>query len=530
VVAPKEIIVIFDDGKKMPFTLTNTPYRQTIKINPPKQSMSVEIIIKSNYDVNTKKAKTTGFRKIEIVAPECVGKNDNANNTHCAEKVAKSPTGKKKEACYKSEQPDFCPKEKCHFIKANTFDDEINNNLCKSFVTSSSDSQWSREKTPKCIVEAVSESTSPADKVKFNKAWEKSNFTDLCTTWNTTNDVIKINSDNKFNYNFNAGYKTRRVAKCIKNNCSKTGTACEVNLLKGTCTEHNNVFENKYKYSDSSHCNSSMNNINMERELVWTGGDISIDDNNNWTKECGSSILGSCNVKCNHKYGGGGVYTCHYNNHASDTCGDIENRFTQDILIPKAQQTTCEQYPNCKWQKALSNQPSPPPGIKDIGNGKWQIPESKRSNGIVRKAREFTKGTVPARCEVTTNKGDEDLIKGQPEWMGTPCYQLNNDAFHHGISNLSSFDEMFPPFPRLLAFFGITLLISFILYRAGIIRVIMRILIFIASKLKDFVKGGGHIVFKLGKTGGIFLWETSKALGTAVGKKETITKLVKSKD
>ena len=58
---------------------------------------------------------------------------------------------------------------------------------------------------------------------------------------------------------------------------------------------------------------------------------------------------------------------------------------------------------------------------------------------------------------------DKYSNKGQTEWIGPECYLLNNDAFAQGVYNYPSLNSKFPPLMRLIVFFFIIILISFIL-------------------------------------------------------------------
>ena len=57
--------------------------------------------------------------------------------------------------------------------------------------------------------------------------------------------------------------------------------------------------------------------------------------------------------------------------------------------------------------------------------------------------------------------------------MGTSCYLLNNDALQRSIRPADTFDVAFPPFARLLVFFGILIVFTYILYRLHVIRLLV---------------------------------------------------------
>ena len=141
-----------------------------------------------------------------------------------------------------------------------------------------------------------------------------------------------------------------------------------------------------------------------------------------------SKILDSCQVTCNDNYGGGGTYTCHYNNHSEDVCRHVEDTFSS-ISLEQTQRQNCEAHANCKYSVA-----SP-------------LSESK--------------------CTSIASPGD-DLIKGQAEWLGNECYHLNNDAFSHGIYNLSTMNEYYPPLIRLIVFFVLIIILALLFRMAGL--------------------------------------------------------------
>ena len=152
------------------------------------------------------------------------------------------------------------------------------------------------------------------------------------------------------------------------------------------------------------------------------------DNNDNWSSECSSTINSTCPVVCNQKYGGGGDYVCHYNNHGRTVCDTINNNVYKN---EKEKKDHCERFVTCTYEK--------------------------RSGG--------TKG----KCIINKNKTDH---KGQLEWMGPECYLLNNEAFSHGIYNLPNLDEVYPPLIRLLTLSVIVIILLFILWKVGLLKFI----------------------------------------------------------
>ena len=250
----------------------------------------------------------------------------------------------------------------------------------------------------------------------------------ICENW----EIDGLDSDNKFKY-YNkpadvlSSHNVNRGGTCIigdgRDNISTLGRS---NKLE--CEYDNNKYHKKYTYDNSSFCPLNDVNYQVDRELTWTGGGASSDLNDNWTSTCSSSILDSCQVRCNDNYGGGGIYTCHYNNHSEDVCRHVEDTFNS-ISLEQTQRQNCEAHANCKYSVA-----SP-------------LSESK--------------------CTSIASPGD-DLIKGQAEWLGNECYHLNNDAFSHGIYNLSTMNEYYPPLIRLIVFFILIIIVALLFRMAGL--------------------------------------------------------------
>jgi len=263
----------------------------------------------------------------------------------------------------------------------------------------------------------------------------------ICSKWSQPG----LNSDIEFVHHENT-YE--------RENKKKAGGICKKGLLnsdkkpvktKGECEYNNFNFKKKYTFNNSSFCvNKGDENNEPDESLNWTGGNVKSDKQNNWTSECSSTILSTCQVNCNEKYGGGGDYVCSYNNHSNETCEILDKR------IKKA-----------KTKKELD-------AIEDQCNSKINC--------------EFKN----KRCSnIPTNK-----IKGQMEWKGQRCYLLNNDAFSHGIYNYPELDKFLPPFVRFLILFLIFLLIIGLLYKTGITKITASAIVtIIYTILSNAVKG-----------------------------------------
>ena len=212
-----------------------------------------------------------------------------------------------------------------------------------------------------------------------------------------------------------------------------------INKNEDNCTINNLDYVKKYKYSNINYCKRDQISNISNTNLRWTGGDLTSDNDGTWKKECNSSILGSCNVECDTGYGGGGQYTCHYNNDAGDVCKHIEARFChntsdkfKNCLLPGSREKECNKYPSCYY--------TAPTGDKD---------------------------------ESCSTVIDPDLTQGQPEWIGSRCYPLDNKAFAHGIYDLPLLNDVFPPLSRLIVFFIIVIILTFIMYKLKIFKALL---------------------------------------------------------
>ena len=312
------------------------------------------------------------------------------------------------------------------------------NDVCKNIT------DYTVKDDPKCIISVPSNIPSPQMKA-------------ICEQWDVSTINPDIKSDNKFTYTKKADdilntYNINRKGACLLGkgrNLKKNTNIGRTSKLE--CEQDNNEYDQAYTYSNTSFCKlSDITNTN-DKKLTWTGGELKSDGKDTWSDECSSSILSSCQVACEPGYGGGGIYTCHYNTHSDDVCKHVEDTF-KSITIEKTQRDNCEINPNCEYKK------------------KKPLTESKC---ILRK----------------TSENDDMAIKGQAEWLGNECYPLNNDAFAHGIYNLPTLNEAFPPLIRLIAFFVIIILLLFILKIAGVYR-------FLAKKTLNASKSIGEHTYK----------------------------------
>ena len=223
---------------------------------------------------------------------------------------------------------------------------------------------------------------------------------------------------------------------------------------KEECEADNNDTREKYIWSTKGHCPDNKS-TKPDKKLTWTGGDIIADGKGGWKSDCSASILSSCNVTCNDDFGGGGMFTCSYNNNAGEVCGHVQSKFSK--MTSGEQQSKCESYPNCVYSPA-----SPP-----------NKPE----------------------CKSLINEAD-GYVDGQPEWIGSPCYRLNNDAFSHGIYNLPLLNEVFPPLMRLLVFFIMISILLFISYKLKIFKGLLVLSKHVVTNIVTSLSEGGVVLFR----------------------------------
>ena len=263
---------------------------------------------------------------------------------------------------------------------------------------------------------------------------DTSQISSICEQWSAPG----FESDNSFEFHLKpddilAGHRSNRVGSCVlgdgRDHSIESGNTGR--QTRDECERDNNTYVKKYTYDDSSACDINEINYQHDQHLTWTGGELQTDEDGEWVSECSAGILSSCQVTCDPNFGGGGMYTCHYNNHSDDVCQHIQDTF-DSIPDTDTQRTRCEHYPNCT----------------------------------------YTEDENPT-CESVAVPGD-DIIKGQAEWLGPECYRLNNDAFSHGIYNLSKLNDVFPPLTRLLFFFAIVLVFAYLIRKSRIYEGLFR--------------------------------------------------------
>jgi hypothetical protein len=185
-------------------------------------------------------------------------------------------------------------------------------------------------------------------------------------------------------------------------------------VLQESCGTNNKVWKQEYNYINTGTCNSlGPSAVNSLPDITtdWTGGEIS-NDGGIHRSECSPSIMNSCNVDCDSGYGGGGEYICQYNEKGGDVCSNIDGKSA--ILDDVEKQQLCESYPACSW--------------------------------------------VDSTCSAKEGKTD-----GHLEWVGAPCYKIDNTAFSHGIAKLPVLDKVIPPFIRVVIYMTIYLFVSVLL-------------------------------------------------------------------
>ena len=169
---------------------------------------------------------------------------------------------------------------------------------------------------------------------------------------------------------------------------------------KELCEGQNNTWKDRYKYIHSNNCASIGPNRPIRQPDIpteWTGGVIK-NDGGIHRSDCASSIMSSCNANCESGYGGGGEYICQYNSGGSDVCDTIDKK-----VIPNKKEL-CQSQATCTWDKTTN------------------------------------------KCSHNSDFTDD----GHLEWIGSPCYKIDNTAFSHGISKLPDLDNVFPPFMRVI--------------------------------------------------------------------------------
>ena len=199
-----------------------------------------------------------------------------------------------------------------------------------------------------------------------------------------------------------------RTGMCVN---SKTNQPIDNSISHDQCGISNNIFTNEYTYNDlgTFHSLGSSKLRNQpDVPTTWTGGEITFQDGIH-RSECSPSIMNSCNVNCDAGYGGGGEYICQYNDYGGDICNDI-NRKTYPDPNPEYSHITkrglCETYPACEYNEQND------------------------------------------QCIHNTSISND----GHLEWIGSPCYKIDNTDFSHGIAKLPELDKVIPPFVRVFMF------------------------------------------------------------------------------
>lgn len=218
----------------------------------------------------------------------------------------------------------------------------------------------------------------------------------------TESDLEKI-CTNSSDHHIAFEYKKNATQGTIKGICKIAGNGPKkgqpTKLDQNNCEENNNLWVPKhYKYNVTNSCDgigSSQLKKQPDIPTTWTGGEI-VNDNGIHRSECSPSIMSSCNVKCDPGYGGGGEYICQYNSSGGDVCETIDRKVIPD------KEKLCNSQVACKYKGG--------------------------------------------KCIHDTNFSND----GHLEWIGSPCYKIDNTAFAHGISKLPDLDVVFPPFERVI--------------------------------------------------------------------------------
>lgn len=213
--------------------------------------------------------------------------------------------------------------------------------------------------------------------------------------------------ESSVNHSIGFGYKQfegDRTGMCVNSNNKEV---TDSSISHDQCGISNNFFTNEYTYNDlgTFHSLGSSKLRNQpDVPTTWTGGEITFQDGIH-RSECSPSIMNSCNVNCDAGYGGGGEYICQYNDSGGDICNDINRKtaYFEQHTDGITKQELCESYPTCSYEN-----------------------ES---------------------CIHDGNKND-----GHLEWVGSPCYKIDNTDFSHGIAKLPELDKVIPPFVRVFMF------------------------------------------------------------------------------
>jgi hypothetical protein len=321
--------------------------------------------------------------------------------------------------------------------------------LCGTEVQGITDGDLKPDEYDKCII-MVKDDVSTGVKVEH-----------LCEQWEIDNNDFR--SNNKFVYKMKPDSlldsndtRDNRHGTCIIGDGRNKNAVGLRNV--NNCEKDNNVYTKEYTYNNDSYCKEGQRNNTPDEYVNWTGGEYKSDKHNNAISDCSSSLFSSCLVKCDDGYGGGGHYTCNYNNHSNEVCEHVQDEM-HNVSIPADQRDICESYANCKYTEGPSNNTSTCTVIENDDN------------------------------DDNDDNDEDDTIKGQAEWLGHRCYKLNNDAFSHGIYNLPTLNEAFPPLLRLIAFFMILIVLLLIFKWIGAFK-------HVANLIQYIIKGGSSSFLK----------------------------------
>jgi hypothetical protein len=269
------------------------------------------------------------------------------------------------------------------------------------------------------------------------------NTKNICENWKVEGTIPTLNNVIDFKYE-------QIEAEEIQDHCdpgysfyipgvNSSESNSYINKNNTNCIVNNLDYINKYNFSNVGFCKPDQISFISSKDLRWTGGDLTSDNDGTWKKDCNASILGSCYVDCDTGYGGGGEYSCHYNNDSKDVCKHIEANFCNDTtnklkncLPPGSRESECNKYPSC-YYTAPTDDKTESCSVINVNN----------------------------------------INSGQPEWIGPRCYPLNNKAFAHGIYDIPLLNEVFPPLSRLIVFFIIVIILLFIMYKLKIFKALL---------------------------------------------------------
>jgi len=370
----------------------------------------------------------------------CESKDNKLDKT-----AMKGCMGKHGNACSKAVKPG---EDQCEIKNKNTEDTD----LCKH-----ANNRLTAKGDAECIIEV--------DNTMKGLYNNNTNIKKICEQWSQ----LDVASSHGFVHHTN-GYSPVDM-KGINGLCEPgtSRTRLDASKIRNTrnqknCERDNNVYEKKHTFSNSGYCTDDQISHELDKTLSWTGGNIISDGNNDWSHDCSSSVLSSCRVTCDAKYGGGGNYTCHYNTHANEVCDHIESRFKSGELMDSGEQEAlCNHYLSCQYK-----------------------PDSTDSK--------------KAKCsQLSTSEKGKSLptgMKGQLEWIGSPCYLLNNEAFHQGILNMPKLDDVFPPLSRMIVLSVLAIIFVFIIYKLKILGMVVGLFKYIIVKFITSIYGGLVVIMR----------------------------------